>query len=598
MEEIWLAAARDPVRAPGTEPAPARETSGPPAFVSVAVEPAQLPADGRSEALVLIFVADAEGHPVADGTRVAVETSLGTLSAAAGRTREGLVRLALVAPEQPEEGQVVARVGDLSDAASFTAGRTGGVRVSDPTTSPALDVAAVVQRVRNRMRPTDRGQWAVANRCYTATFGTAGFDLALKEDDDEEEAVREAAGGVRFSFHLVEIQLGEETLYRDRGRSADLEVDGNEARYRRTPIIEESYLARNHGLQQRFTLEEPPAGAGDLVIRGLLDTHLRPEIISSEEGLRFHLPGASLEDENAGSGVLRYTGALVQDARGRAIYARLALEGYHLSLTVPGEWLAAAAYPVIIDPMIGDPGLISDPRDMQGELDLAYNPDDDEYLVVWSGYDTGGASADLEGQRVQADGTLVGDLIVVAQASGDQTLPAVTYNPDQDEYLVVWTDYRNDVDGDVYGQRVAANGSLAGDNFALGATEALQDTPGVTYNPDDDLYLAVWRDRRGPAIYVYGQSSRPQVCSRGPTSRSTTAGGTTTIPAWLTARRPASSWSCGLAGGPTSTGSACRAAARSWTTPAPRGMSLIRRSPSSSATTAAARTSRPWRPTT
>jgi len=142
---------------------------------------------------------------------------------------------------------------------------------------------------------------------------------------------------------------------------------------------------------------------------------------------------------------------------------------------------------------------------MQAEADVAYNPDNDEYLVVWGGYDSGSADRDLQGQRVAADGALVGGLIAIAGGVGDQERPAVTYNPDAGEYLVLWTDYGADPDGDVYARRVAANGTPLGDSFAVGATEALQDRPDVAYNDVEGLYLAVWRDRRGPAIYVYGQ---------------------------------------------------------------------------------------------
>ncbi len=174
------------------------------------------------------------------------------------------------------------------------------------------------------------------------------------------------------------------------------------------------------------------------------------------------------------------------DAAGRETWADLTLDGNRLILSVPGAWLAQAAYPVVIDPMIGNPALVSDPRDMQGELAVAYNGSGDEYLVVWGGYDTGGADVDVIGQRVDADGTLLGQPIVIAQAAGDQLWPAVAYDSDLDEYLVVWTDYRDDVDGDVYGQRVDADGTLLGGVLPIGDTEALQDRPDVAYNPDDE----------------------------------------------------------------------------------------------------------------
>jgi hypothetical protein len=157
-------------------------------------------------------------------------------------------------------------------------------------------------------------------------------------------------------------------------------------------------------VQQIFTIYEPLDAVQpgrDLVIQGVFDTGLQPVLVSADEGVLFHLPGASREALEQDGGVLRYSGAIVRDARGREIYAELLLQDRDLSLVVPGRWLAGAEYPVVIDPMIGSPALVSDPRDEQGELDVAYNPDGGEYLVVWSGYDTGGADADLEAQRVR-----------------------------------------------------------------------------------------------------------------------------------------------------------------------------------------------------
>jgi len=493
----------EPTPTPPTAlPHPTRQPPGPPARVSVIIEPSHL--YPGQQATILVFVADAEGRAITDGGRVSLEARGGRLSSPLAAVQEGLVRLTLTAGDEVGEGQVVARLGDLSGEAAFSVGRPRDVPVDVLSDASTMDPAAEVQRVRNRLRPTAVGEWAAENGRYAAIFDADGFDLVLKEDDAEDRSVLEAAGGGRLAFRLVEIQAGGQALYRNQGRPEPPQAADNQASYRRAPGVVESYLALHAGVQQLFTLEMPPPYEGDLVIRGLLETPLEPELLSSEEGLVFHLPRA-LSREAGDGGVLRYSGALARDERGRAIYAEPALERRYLSLTIPGDWLAEAEYPVVIDPMIGDPDLVSGARDVQGELDVAYNLDDDEYLVVWGGYDSGGASANLEGQRVAADGSLVGDLIVIAGASEDQTLPAATYNQDAGEYLVVWTDYRNDDDGDVYGQRVAGDGSLLGDNFFIAATEAVQDKPDVAYNPDDEMYLAVWRDGRGELVHVYGQ---------------------------------------------------------------------------------------------
>ncbi len=76
-------------------------------------------------------------------------------------------------------------------------------------------------------------------------------------------------------------------------------------------------------------------------------------------------------------------------------------------------------------------------------------------------------------------------------APGDQEKPQIAYNPDDDEYLVVWQDYRNSADWNIYGQRVAADGSLLGTNLAINTTATThQTTPHVAYGANE--YLVVW----------------------------------------------------------------------------------------------------------
>jgi len=81
------------------------------------------------------------------------------------------------------------------------------------------------------------------------------------------------------------------------------------------------------------------------------------------------------------------------------------------------------------------------------------------------------------------------DDFVLHPASGEQKYPQVAYNPDDDEYLVVWQDSRNGVDWDIFGQRINGDSSLIGDNIHIGISGTL---PVVSYSPDDNAYLVVW----------------------------------------------------------------------------------------------------------
>lgn len=88
---------------------------------------------------------------------------------------------------------------------------------------------------------------------------------------------------------------------------------------------------------------------------------------------------------------------------------------------------------------------------------VAYNSHRQEFLVVWQNNWAG--NRDIYAQRVSATGTLLSWFAVTAGAN-DRAQPAVTYDPVNDRYLVVWIydDLGNGADWDVYGRFIPALG--------------------------------------------------------------------------------------------------------------------------------------------
>ena len=147
--------------------------------------------------------------------------------------------------------------------------------------------------------------------------------------------------------------------------------------------------------------------------------------------------------------------------------------------------------------------------------DAAYNPTQDEYLVVWSGDDNSGLLEDDEfeifGQRVDgATGANIGEPIRVSDMGPDgdpdydALNPAVAYNATQDEYLVVWegdddTGSLVNNEFEIFGRRVTGTGLVIGEDQRLsdmGANSGTLDSasnPAVAYNPTQDEYLVVWQ---------------------------------------------------------------------------------------------------------
>ncbi|MBS1253631.1 MAG: hypothetical protein MAG451_02684 [Anaerolineales bacterium] len=157
------------------------------------------------------------------------------------------------------------------------------------------------------------------------------------------------------------------------------------------------------------------------------------------------------------------------------------------------------AFPVVQQPM------------NQSFPHVAYNPIRNEFLVVWSDQrDVRTAGSDVYARRVGADGALVGAEIPIATAFRPQLYPRVAYNPDADEYLIVWQDSRQSfvTSSDIYGQRIDGDGSLLDANFVISDNAAAQNQPDVAYSSATQHYLVAWDDERnsdGTGVDIYAQ---------------------------------------------------------------------------------------------
>jgi hypothetical protein len=111
---------------------------------------------------------------------------------------------------------------------------------------------------------------------------------------------------------------------------------------------------------------------------------------------------------------------------------------------------------------------------------LAYNPNQNEFLLVWEDW-TDATNINIGGQRVDiTTGKILGSKIAISTANYGQKYPQIAYNALDNIYLVAWEDYRNPMTGpDIYGQFVENNGTLSGANFAIGVASDHQGAPSV-----------------------------------------------------------------------------------------------------------------------
>jgi hypothetical protein len=126
---------------------------------------------------------------------------------------------------------------------------------------------------------------------------------------------------------------------------------------------------------------------------------------------------------------------------------------------------------------------------------VAYDSNHNEYLVVWETIETGGQH-NIYGRRITAGGTLLGEFLVFSDTiyGRDSLQPSVAYDSAHDRYLVVWSYAYSSTDHDIYGRYIPWDGpSPSLPYFGIDATSDNSDKPRVAYGSLSDRFLVVWR---------------------------------------------------------------------------------------------------------
>ena len=122
---------------------------------------------------------------------------------------------------------------------------------------------------------------------------------------------------------------------------------------------------------------------------------------------------------------------------------------------------------------------------------VAFDIIHEEFLVVW--YNTQGPNTeDIYARRVNMDGSLSTWFSVVSATGEYHGSPAVAYSEVRDEYLVAWNYEYAAGDFDILGSLISWNGSSIGTPFTINNDLDNQDEPDVAFNPNDDEYLVVY----------------------------------------------------------------------------------------------------------
>lgn len=120
------------------------------------------------------------------------------------------------------------------------------------------------------------------------------------------------------------------------------------------------------------------------------------------------------------------------------------------------------------------------------------------YLIVWADFCPTGTDQDIYGQLIAADGSLIGSRITIAEGSANQNSPSVTF--DGSDFLVVWIE---DLSG-IHGRFVSENGAPVGTQFSVSDNTSYErQYPSV--KSGTEYFLTVWNEFRTD-FDIYGNT--------------------------------------------------------------------------------------------
>ncbi|MEZ5967133.1 MAG: hypothetical protein R3F56_25080 [Planctomycetota bacterium] len=200
------------------------------------------------------------------------------------------------------------------------------------------------------------------------------------------------------------------------------------ATYDRGDGVSERYQVRADGIELSFRFEHPLPGSGDLVVRMSVDTELTARPGDGAHGLRFAAEGLGWV------GVGDVTGI---DANGARTPGSLRLVGSWLELALPAAFVDSAAYPLVLDPLVGTGRDLGDPIHHDADCDVAYDNSFGVFLAVWE-RTFSSTNVEIRAQRMNYDGNLVGSFIAVTSGTPLKINPTVACVAESDRFLVAW----------------------------------------------------------------------------------------------------------------------------------------------------------------
>lgn len=264
------------------------------------------------------------------------------------------------------------------------------------------------------------GALTAVGRTYRATFDARGltFQPALG---------KQAAKAITWRAQLASIARGDTTLLGAEAQPPTRHHDRRAVTFD-WPGCRERDEALPHGLKQSFEFAAPPPGTGDLVV----------ELAVTSSVPRARDGSASWRDEHGGGVVLGDVVGI--DANGTRCPGRSHPTPDGIAFVLPDWFVAQAAYPLVLDPLIGTAQQALAGADCDFP-DVAYDAYSDAWCVVWTQFFGGGTTGNV-GSVWDADTMTLGYAFGINQ-TGDEDSVRVTNIAGTGVFVMVWVNYAN-----------------------------------------------------------------------------------------------------------------------------------------------------------
>jgi hypothetical protein len=369
--------------------------------------------------------------------------------------------LALLGPTAP----AFLSIATSTPSASSEAPVAGGSSLDADAAAPQLDHLLIADAA-------EPGVLTVSDARYSGRFDASGFTVAPGTGDDG------------FGVSLRSITRGQDIPVAASGWTGD----GNVAERSVADGITERVTASEGSVEWDVVLDRAPAGAGDLVVAA--------DVSGAPTGATAKTTTWSVDGRTVAMGEV-----VVKDAGGTELYRALpSVTDTGVALVVPAAVLAAAEYPLLVDPVISPEYPVTTGDPVSFEPDIAF--DGTNYLVVWKdardaegpipSFETRvyGARLSPSGTRLDGSGLLISDDLTTGSHP-----PAVDF--DGTNFFVVWNTEQAGCSGGagvacIRGARVSPAGTVLDPAGITVAEGNILDAPDVAF--DGTNHLVTYQD--------------------------------------------------------------------------------------------------------